>query len=112
MTRCRDRIIERSKWLCSVMLMSAAGAAVFGVAGADGRGGSHWAHANTASAPVHIGHLASHFSAHVTVVRSHRIAFSSQAAPVRLHAVSVTHTASPVTRPAATHAVTTTHKAA
>src|SRR5690348_5341910 len=103
MTRCRDRIIERSKWLASVVLMSAAGAAVFGVAGADGRGGSHWANANTAAAPVHIGHLASHFSAHVTVVRSHRIAYSSQAAPIQLHPVSLAHTVSAATPPAVAH---------
>ncbi len=38
MARCRDIIIERGTWICTVLLMSALGASVFGVAGADGHG--------------------------------------------------------------------------
>ena len=65
MTRCRDRIIERSKGLSSVALMSAAGAAVFGVAGADGRGGSHWAVAHATPAHARVVHATSGFSSSV-----------------------------------------------
>jgi diguanylate cyclase (GGDEF)-like protein len=38
MARCRDIIIERGRWICSVLLMSALAASVLGVAGADGHG--------------------------------------------------------------------------
>src|ERR1700704_1948272 len=61
MTRCRDRIIERSRWICSVVLMSALGAGVFGVAGAGARDSS-WA--VTHQAPTHV-HASTGFSSHV-----------------------------------------------
>ena len=117
MTRCRDTIIERSKWLCSVALMSAAGAAVFGVAGADGRGGSHWADAHATSAHTRVLHASSGFSSHVTVVQTHAISFSSHVAPVQWHAVTASHTvsaAAPVTtqHAATPHHAATTHHAA
>jgi diguanylate cyclase (GGDEF)-like protein len=112
MTRCRDTIIERSKWLCSVALMSAAGAAVFGVAGADGRGGSHWAEAHSAPAHTRTVALASGFGSHVTAVRSHRISFSSHVAPVQSHAVSATHAVSAAAQPATTHHAAAPHTAA
>ena len=116
MTRCRERIIERSKWLCSVALMSAAGAAVFGVTGADGRGGSHWAEAHAAT-HARVVHAASGFSSHVTPVRTHSVSFSSHVAPAPSHTVSASHavsTAASATtqHAAATHRAAAAHKAA
>src|SRR5438477_1564449 len=107
MTRCRDRIIERSKWLCSVVLMSAAGAAVFGVAGADGRGGSHWADAHATPAHTRVVHVASGFSSHVTPVHTHGISFSSHVTPV-VQSRPVTA----ASRPATTHHAAAAHKTA
>src|SRR5690349_766898 len=110
MTRCRDRIIERSKWLCSVVLMSAAGAAVFGVAGADGRGGSHWANAHATPAHTRVVHAPSGFSSHVTPVQTHKLSFSSYVAPAQSH-VSASPTVSAAT-PATTHHAASAHKTA
>jgi diguanylate cyclase (GGDEF)-like protein len=55
-------IIERSKWVCSIALMSAFGIAIFGVAGASGRG-SAWSAVHPAKGHVIVVH--SHGSAHV-----------------------------------------------
>jgi diguanylate cyclase (GGDEF)-like protein len=55
MARRRDIIIERSRWICSVLLMSAFGTAIFGVAGADGHG-SAWSAVQPKPAHVIIVH--------------------------------------------------------
>jgi diguanylate cyclase (GGDEF)-like protein len=69
--RRRDIIIERSRWICSVLLMSAVGAAIFGVAGADGRGSS-WSAVHPKRA-------------HVIVVHSRGSAETAQQASIRVH---------------------------
>ena len=62
-TRCRDMIIERSKWVCSIAVMSALGVAMFGVAGASGRG-SAWSAVHPAKAHMIVVHP--HGSAHIS----------------------------------------------
>jgi diguanylate cyclase (GGDEF)-like protein len=82
MARCRDIIIERGRWICSVLLMSALGASVFGVAAADGHGSEwsavhpkwarvivvrpHGAVAITPQAPNRVNSNAPHGSANIT----------------------------------------------
>jgi diguanylate cyclase (GGDEF)-like protein len=139
MTRCRDIWIERSKWFCSVALMSAFGAAVFGVTGADGNAGSGWgvAHPARTHAKAHVVrihstaapqaslHKATHtgsFSSHVTVThRSRTRSRWSAAAPVAKavpqtgatspagSATNAGHVAAKHSRHAATHASHATH---
>jgi diguanylate cyclase (GGDEF)-like protein len=118
MTRCRDNWIERGRWVCSVVLMSAFGATIFGVAVADGHG-SAWdvahparthvtahvtsihqqaakqvrphttAHARRPHATVHV---AKSFSSHVS--KSHR-------APVHSKWTASSTASTPASRPAA-----------
>jgi diguanylate cyclase (GGDEF)-like protein len=96
MKRCRDIIIERSRWICSVLLMSAFGAAIFGAAGADGRG-SEWSAVHPKRALVIVvrphgsANISPHGSAsvspHGSAIHSHVSAPATfgSGAPVTLH---------------------------
>ena len=125
MTRCRDMIIERSKWVCSIAAMSAIGIGMFGVAGASGRGSawsavhpakahvlvvhshgsaqisshvSHVSHAYNSSVSRHV--VSSGYSSHTTVVHATatRASYASSAHPVQAAAsapAATTHASAP-----------------
>ena len=105
-TRCRDMIIERSKWVCSIAVMSALGVAIFGVAGASGRG-SAWSAVHPAKAHTIVVHP--HGSAHISSGGASH-AYSSQVsrASVSHHVVSSGYSSPPRSymrpRPPATRA--------